>query len=145
MTDRLNTVSARRVPGPAGFRSWQRLLLALLCVGCARQLPAATEAMKKSFDIPAGTAPATLKQFSAQAGGHLLYAADVVEGVKTNAVKGKLTNREVIDRMLTGTRLTAQQDEKTGAIAIMPVVNAKEPLDRTLDSSSIAKKKTRQP
>jgi hypothetical protein len=79
---------------------------------------------KKAFDIPAGTAPGRLNEFSAQAGGHLLYSAETVNGAKTDAVKGVFTAREVIDRMLTGMGLVAKQDLETGALAIMPAAQA---------------------
>jgi iron complex outermembrane receptor protein len=77
------------------------LLLSLTLSGFAA--PAA-ETGKKSFDIPAGDAPATLKQFSLQAEGRLLYAAAAVEGVKTGAVKGEFTVRQALDKMLADTR-----------------------------------------
>lgn len=117
---------------------------ALALVGL--NLPAA-EAAKKAFDIPAGIAPGTLKQFSAQAGGHLLYSAEAVEGVKTNAVKGEFTACEVLDRMLIGTGLVFKQDEKTGALAIMHAASANDrggSADASRDPTpSIAKKKTK--
>ena len=62
----------------------------------------AAPSSRKTFDVPAGTAPATLHQFSAQAGGHLLYSAELVAGLKTQAVKGDLTAREALTRMVAG-------------------------------------------
>lgn len=76
---------------------------------------------KKSFDIPAGTALPALKQFVAQSGEQLLYSAEAVEGVTTNAVKGTFTAREALDQMVGGTRLTVVADRKNGALSLVRV------------------------
>lgn len=80
---------------------------------------AATEAIRRSFDIPAGDATATLKHFAAQSNEQLLYSPDDVAGVPTHAVRGELTSLAVLERMLAQTPLRARQDEKTKAIAII--------------------------
>src|SRR4051812_7022171 len=93
---------------------WILRLAAVLCFG----LSAATsvgraavdevaDAAKKSFDVPAAEAPVSLKQFAQQAGMELLYSAKEVAGAKTNAVKGVLTPREALTKMLSGTKLVA--------------------------------------
>ncbi len=73
---------------------------------------------KKSFDVPAGVAPASLKQFAEQAGGHVLYSVDDVTGVKTLAVKGEFTPREALNRMLAGTTLYIDSDPQTEALTV---------------------------
>jgi len=78
----------------------------------------AAEAVRKDYDLPAATASAALKQFSTQSGEQLIYSADAVAGVTTQAVKGRLTAREALDRLVAGTELTVQQDERTGALAV---------------------------
>lgn len=70
------------------------------------------------FELPAGEAPSTLKQFVDQSGVQVFYIATSVRGVRTNAVSGELTAREALDRMLAGTELSAVQDEKTGALSV---------------------------
>lgn len=81
-------------------------------------ISAAADAGKKSYDLPAGDATATLKQFSAQSGEQIVYPVAQVTGAKTNAVSGDLTAREALDRMVAGTDLVVVQDEKTGALAV---------------------------
>src|SRR5688572_1585498 len=76
------------------------------------------EPERKSFDVPAGVASSTLKQFSAQAGGHLLYSADAVAGVMTNSVKGEFAPYAALDLMLEGTRLVGRRDDATGALSV---------------------------
>src|SRR5688500_3068150 len=97
--------------------SCRGLLVALVSV-LAIVSSVAAEAARKAFDVPAGAASSTLKQFSAQAGGHLLYAADAIAGVTTNAVKGEFAPHVALDQMLDGTRLVGRRDAATGALSV---------------------------
>lgn len=90
-------------------------LLAFLVVGASG---AAESSVKKPFDIPAGDAVASLKRFSAQSGTQVIFPEDAIEGAKTKAVKGTFTPAEAIDRLLSGTSLTAAQDRESGAFAV---------------------------
>lgn len=72
----------------------------------------------KPFDIPAGDAIATLRQFVTQSGAQLLYSADEVEGVRTAATKGSFRPVDALARMVAGTSLTAGVDEQTGALTL---------------------------
>ena len=92
--------------------------LGVLLVGLVSNASAATAA-KKAFDIPAGDAAATLKQFTAQAGEQLLYTMDAVKGVASNAVKGEMSPRQALDQMFAGTRLTVVQDRSNGALSVV--------------------------
>lgn len=76
------------------------------------------EAAKKRFDVPAGEAASTLKVFANQAGGLLLYSADAVAGVTTNAVRGDFSPQDALDQMLDGTRLTSRRDAATGGLSV---------------------------
>jgi outer membrane receptor protein involved in Fe transport len=85
----------------------------------------AAEALK-TFDVPAGPAETSLKQFSEQSGRGVIFVTSVVQGVKTAAVKGELAPQAALETMLKDTGLVAVPDEKTGALAIKrnPVPNA---------------------
>lgn len=74
---------------------------------------------KMSFDIAAGDALPALKQFAAQSGEQLLYSAEAVQGVATNAIKGTFTARDALDRMVSGTKLTVVADKKNGALSLV--------------------------
>jgi outer membrane receptor protein involved in Fe transport len=78
----------------------------------------AAEATKITFDLPAGNAGKTLEQFAAQAKREILFPSQRMDGVKTNAVRGELTVREGLDRLLAGTELKVFEDEKTGALVV---------------------------
>jgi iron complex outermembrane receptor protein len=92
--------------------------MALLClVSIVRAAPAGDTGSTKSFDVPAGDAAATFKLFIAQSQLQLLYVADEISGVRTNAVKGEFAPRAAIDQLLAGTRLTAVQTAN-GSMAI---------------------------
>jgi hypothetical protein len=89
-------------------------MVAVFLSGQAR----AADQAKKSIEIPAGEALAALKQFVTQSGAQLLYSATEVEGVRTNAAKGLFAPREALERLLQGTSLVADQDERTGALTV---------------------------
>ena len=97
-----------------------RVLARLLAAG-AVLLSVATRAAtetKRVYDLPAGDAPATLRIFSDSSGKEVLFAAETVRGVRTNAVRGEFTARDAIERMLAGTALVAVPDERSGALAV---------------------------
>lgn len=91
--------------------------LLLLASSLAPRLIAA-EPVRIAFDIPAAPAENSLKRFSAQSGLDVLFVTDVAEKVQTNSVKGRFTAREAMDRLLAGTLLVADQEERTGAMKI---------------------------
>lgn len=106
-------------PSSSIFRRVRRILSLLLAAfvfvtGSSR----AADAAKKTFDVPAGDAVRTLKQFAAQAGSEIVFSPDVVGAVKTRAVLGQLTPREALEAMLADTGLVAGQEQKTGAFAV---------------------------
>ncbi len=79
---------------------------------------AAAEPIARDFNLPADGAERSLKLFSAQSGLEVVFPSDITRGVRTREVKGKLTAREAMSRMLAGTGLTVTQDEKTGAFSV---------------------------
>lgn len=81
-------------------------------------LPGRAAETKATFDLPAGAAGETLKNFARQAGREIVFSAEMVGAVATNAVKGEFTPREALDTMLADTGLVATQDAKTGAFAV---------------------------
>ncbi len=92
------------------------LALFLLCFLAVGGYPA--EAPKRSFDIPAGDALVTLKQFIAQSGAQLLYSADEAEGVRTYPVKGTFSAHDALNVMLARTVLVSMRDESTGTLTV---------------------------
>ena len=83
----------------------------------------AADQAKKSYQLPAGDAAATLKRFSELSGEQIVYPVDVVRGVQTNALSGELTAREALDRLIAGTDLRVVQDASSGALAINRVAS----------------------
>lgn len=90
------------------------LVLIFLTIGLAAFASEAT----KSFNLPAGDAAQTLKQFSTQSGREIVFAPAAVSAVKTNEVKGDLEPKAALDALLADTGLVATQDAKTGAFAV---------------------------
>lgn len=96
--------------------------LLVFCLLSSGFIPLTVSAQSKektqNFDVPAGHANATLKQFSTQISEQLLFSVDAVNGAKTNAVKGRMTAREALDALLANTGLVADFDAKTGSFAV---------------------------
>lgn len=76
---------------------------------------------RRFYEVPAGAATVALRRLSEQSGREILFAAEAVRGVQTNAVRGNYTALEAATQMLAGTKLYAVQDGKTGALAVQPV------------------------
>jgi iron complex outermembrane recepter protein len=94
-----------------------RTTFALIALGLAFATSAASDSSKKSFDLAAGSAAATLKQFVAQSGVQLLYSPEEIESVATNPVRGEMTAVEAVGQLLANTGLVATET-RSGAIAI---------------------------
>ena len=101
-----------------GRRRLRAACAALGFAGWAVLTAFAVENARKAFDVPAGEALVTLKIFSTQAGGRLLYSADAVAGVRTRAVRGEIAPRDALEGMLAGSDLEVVQDDRGGAFAI---------------------------
>jgi outer membrane receptor protein involved in Fe transport len=100
------------------FRRALRPALAVVAALTAALALSAADAAKKNFDLPAGAAGETLKTFAKQAGREIVFSAEAVGAVSTQAVKGELAPREALEAMLADTGLVATQDAKTGAFAV---------------------------
>lgn len=109
------TTTPALLPPSPGRRCWRAWIW--LTAGVPAALLAA-EGVRRTFDIPAGLAERSLRQYSAQSGVQLIYPTAVVRGVQTQAIKGQFTDREALDRMFASTPLRAVRDEKTGALTI---------------------------
>lgn len=77
----------------------------------------AAPAPKRSYDVPASDAVVALRAFAAQSGQEIIYPAESVRGIRTNAVRGELTAREALDRLVAGTALTVAAS-RSGALAV---------------------------
>jgi outer membrane receptor for ferric coprogen and ferric-rhodotorulic acid len=111
-------------------RSADRLRRFILLLVLAALLPAARAAeaaAKRHYDLAAGDAATTLRQFVEQSGEQVIYLVTKVRGVKTNPVKGEFTAREVLDRMVSNTGLVVVRDEKTGALLVNRAATAEQP------------------
>ena len=93
-------------------------IIRVLLLGALLAVAARAEEPRKNYEIPAGDAAQTLKQFAQISGRETLFAAEVVRGVKTRPVKGSLTAREALEALLADTGLRATADARTGAFAV---------------------------
>jgi len=79
----------------------------------------AAENGKKSFDLSADRAEKALRLFSTQSGREVVFAPEVAEGVRTNAVRGDYSPAEAMDLLLDGTGVRAKQDPASGAFVVL--------------------------
>ncbi len=86
--------------------------------GSVAPLRVAAAEAKRSFDLPHGEAPTTLRQFAAAAGRSLVFVADKVSGETTNPVHGEFRPARRSNGMRVGTGLEAAQDNATGALVV---------------------------
>ncbi len=71
-----------------------------------------------TFDVPAGEANKSLKQFALQAGLDILINESDLSGIKTNSVEGEMTTDAALKIMLEGTGLDYHQEKGSQAIAV---------------------------
>lgn len=119
----------------SGLRRFLAVATALILFGTVA-LAKDADAPRR-FDLPAGTAAQTLKQFATQAGREIVFAPAAVAGVQTAPVAGDLTPRAALALLLEGTGLVAREDEKTGAFAVRREAStAPGPARRDTDASA---------
>lgn len=104
--------------------------------------PAGAASARKTFDLPAGPASESVKRFIAQSEVQLLFAADELAGVRTNALKGEYSVREAIDRLLEGTPLVAVQTPN-GSIAIKRAAGPNGNRPQPTETAAVAKSPAR--
>ncbi len=75
-------------------------------------------AQTRSFDLEAGDAKTTLREFARQARLDVVMDRRDVQGVQTNEVSGLLEPRIALERMLEGTLLVFKEDLESGAFAV---------------------------
>jgi len=78
----------------------------------------AAEGPRRTYDLPAGEASFTLQRFSEISGREILFAAQTVRAIRTNAVQGTFTAQEALAHLLARTPLVAEVDQLTGALGI---------------------------
>lgn len=93
------------------------LLLALpALLAAVRPLHAA--APTRPFQLSAGPAERTLREFMAQSGAELAYSPETVRGVTTQAVSGAHEPAVALEKMLAGSGLVVVRDAKPDAFAL---------------------------
>lgn len=88
-----------------------------------------------AFHIPAGHAPQTLRQFYLQSQVRVLYLADAVKGVQTQAVSGELEVSDALAQMLQGTGLSYEFEGGYSAVIKRATDVAAAPYTATTPSS----------
>ena len=80
-----------------------RLSTAALAMALLAPIASQAEAQKIQFDIGAQSLPSALRQFGQQSQLQVLYSADEVQGLRSNAVRGQLSVEAALAELLRGT------------------------------------------
>ncbi len=75
-------------------------------------------------NIPAGAAKETLTQFARDTGLEIIYRADLLTGIETQAVSGRYTPYETVVQMLLNTGLECVLDEASGALLVTSITSS---------------------
>lgn len=88
------------------------LLAAVLAAGCATgaliSAPAHAQTEQRSFDIAAQPLGDALRKYSDVSGRQIIYAAEFVQGRRSKAVRGRMSNDVALTRLLAGTGLSVE-------------------------------------
>jgi outer membrane receptor protein involved in Fe transport len=95
-----------------------RFLRSLAVVSVSMALAGAAFAQVRTIDIPSQDLKDALDAYIGQSGVQLVYKANDVSGLKSQAVRGAFTPEQALDRLLQGTGVTAQRGP-TGAFAVV--------------------------
>ncbi|MCB1122493.1 MAG: TonB-dependent receptor plug domain-containing protein, partial [Verrucomicrobiae bacterium] len=98
----------------SSYRRWLYASALLFLMIATEPLAAQT----RSFDIEAGDANATLREFAKQARADVVMDRMDVQGVQTKEVSGLLEPRIALELMLQDTLLIFNEDQETGAFAV---------------------------
>ncbi len=96
---------------------------------------AANSAVKRHYQLGAGDAATTLKQFVEQSGQQVIYVVPTVRGITTNPVSGEFTAREALERMVEKTKLLIFEDAQSGALTLNRV-KSEPPADQKPEDAS---------
>ncbi len=106
---------------------------------------AAVDHVVRSFDLPADTAERSLKRFAIQSGLQVVFAPQLTDGIRANALKGEYPPFEAAERLLAGTPLRVIRDSETGVLSISRSRNHDEPEPKKKARSAMADGRQRSP
>lgn len=106
----------------------------LVCVVLVVVAAVAAQEPRWHFDLPAGDAAITLRQFAEVTGREILFAAEAVRGVQTAPVRGEFNATEALQRMLANTNLQAVTEQAI-AVRRIPASNGTGPTAGTAGPS----------
>ncbi len=115
----------------------RRLLLAC-CLGlCILPLESYAQSPQLSVDIPAGELAAALDLLARQLGVDLVYRPEQVQGMKTRGVRGRLSRRDAVAKLIEGTLLTLSTDASGAMMIAAPLPSADKSLSSGVDSRPV--------
>jgi len=104
--------------GIISSRVWPSILIAGGLLLATARAGFAQSSAQKPFNVPAADAAVSLGQIAQQADAQIVFLPETVHGVTTQAVIGRYSVPEALDRLVAGTDLIVTEDRPTGAFAV---------------------------
>ncbi|MEP9360218.1 TonB-dependent receptor [Sphingomonas sp. KR3-1] len=99
-----------------GFNRRAQLAAALFSTCVLASSPALAQAATRAFDIEAQPLASALTAWARQAHVQIFFPTDTIRGVRSRALKGVMTDRAALDRLLAGTGLRITSNDGHTAI-----------------------------
>ena len=96
--------------------------LTALAATLALTLALQAQTPTKNFNLPADSAMNAIKAFSGQSGVEVLMPTDAVKSIRTNAVRGSMSPREALEKMVEGTGLTVSRTRRPARSDCGPIL-----------------------
>jgi iron complex outermembrane receptor protein len=108
------------------------LLSGLTAAACAAVVSTTACAQaERDFDIPPGELSGALRAFATQSDQQIFFAADLVAGLRSQGVRGRLTSSAALDRIVAGSGLGWAQS-RPGVFVLQPRTRADLDLEETV-------------
>ncbi len=104
---------------------------ALLAMACSSVLAFQVSAQEaKEVNVPAGDLAAALQQYVRQTGVELVYRPEQLEGLSTRGVRGSLTPRQAVEKLIEQTSLELRSDQSGVLLIVDPADGGTDPASR---------------
>src|SRR3546814_13944479 len=94
------------------MRKTRLLRATFLAVACSLSMAVSAQSgVPKAIDIPPGDLVSNLQALTRPSGADVVYRADLLAGLRTQAVRGTMTADHARDQLLTGSRSAVQREQ----------------------------------
>src|SRR3546814_19095883 len=100
------------------MRKTRLLRATVLAVACSLSMAVSAQSgVPKAIDIPPGDLVSNLQALTRQSGAEFVYREDLLAGLRTQAVRGPMTEEQALGQLLEGSGFAVKRDP-SGALMI---------------------------